>query len=87
MCLMIFIRISAVTLCRRRKMPCNFSEIILKAKIFHIVAPIDKILFHNFVLAFAIAEYHGLNKKKHIKKGGLKNKKKKKNKKNKKHER
>ena len=52
MCMLIFIRISAVMLCGWQKKSCNFTE-ILKAKKFHVICQLIRYFFtilYNLVL-------------------------------------
>ena len=69
---LIFLRISAAMLHGRRKMSCNFTQ-ILKAQRFHVVCCLIRYFVHNFVeLGFAIAEYNDwpIFQKRQKKRGG-----------------
>ena len=71
MCLLIFIRISAVTLRGRQTKSCNFTE-ILKAQKLKNSRCEDQIFYYLAPLGFGIAEYNDrpIIEKKNIKKKG-----------------
>ena len=59
MCLLIFIRISAATLCGRQTKLCNFTEILKAQKLQISRRPsINKMFYYFAPLGFGIAEYN-----------------------------
>ena len=59
MCLLIFIRISAATLCGRQTKSCNFTEILKVQKLKTSCRPSNnKIVYYFTPLGFSIAEYN-----------------------------
>ena len=59
MCLLIFIRISAATLCGRQTKLCNFTEIIKAQKLKSSCCPsCNKIFYYFAPFGFSIAEYN-----------------------------
>ena len=58
-CLLIFIRISAVTLCGRQTKSCNFTEILIAQKLKFSRLPSSNKIFYCFApLGFGIVEYN-----------------------------
>ena len=61
MCLLIFIRISALTLHGRQTKSCNFTEILKAQKLKILCRPSSNKIFYYFApMGFGIAEYNGL---------------------------
>ena len=59
MCLLIFTRISAETLCGRQTKSCNFTEILKAQKLKISRRPLSNKIFYYFApLGFGIAEYN-----------------------------
>ena len=59
MCLLIFIRISAVTLRGQQRKSCNFTEILKAQKLKNSRCPSSNKIFYYFApLGFGIAEYN-----------------------------